>query len=212
MKKNNNISFAFGILGVLFFIVSTILAGLQVAGYSHIAQLISESYAIDTPYGLQLRMFGFLPSGFFIAAFSFLAVRILPKSKLTTFGLLGIGIFYGIATVIVSIFPCDKGCNKELIDPSLSQLVHNLSGMLTYLIVPVCLILIGIAARNFKNGNRLSFLSFICGGVSILFVGILSSNMDSAFAGLLQRIIEGAILSWIMICSFYIRSLNKIQE
>jgi len=45
----------FGLLGVLFFISATILGGWQFPSYSHISQLISESYAIGTLYGHQLR-------------------------------------------------------------------------------------------------------------------------------------------------------------
>lgn len=199
----------FGLLGVVFFISATILGGLQLPGYSHIAQLISESYAIGTPYGVQLRYFGFLPGGLFIAAFAFYAVRALPKSTLTRLGFAGVGIFYGIATVIVSLFPCDEGCNKELIDPSLSQLIHNLTGLLTYLIVPVCLLMLGFAAHKWPNAKYMAYSGIVCGLTAILFVGILSSSLESKLAGLYQRIIEGSVLTWIIVCSLYLRALHK---
>ena len=88
-----------GLLGVIFFVSATILAGLQFSNYSHLSQLISESYAIGTPYGVQLRYLGFIPSGIFITAFAFIAIKNVPKSTLTQIGFLGIGIFYGIATI-----------------------------------------------------------------------------------------------------------------
>jgi hypothetical protein len=121
--------FGLGMLGVLCFVISTIWAGRQVPGYSHISQLISESYAIDTPFGPYFRFLGFLPSGIFIAIFSFLAIGKLPNALATKIGFWGLGIFYGLGTVVVSIFPCDHGCNPELIDPSLSQVIHNLTGV-----------------------------------------------------------------------------------
>lgn len=199
----------FGISGVLFFVLATISGGLQFPEYSHISQLISESYAIGTPYGIHLRFLGFMPSGIFIAAFSFLAIKALPASKFTQIGFFGIGIFYGIATVIVSLFPCDLGCNKELVDPSLSQLIHNLTGLLTYMIVPVSLIILGIASRKWTNGKYVSYSGIICGLTCLLFVGILSADLQSKFAGLFQRIIEGSVLLWIVTCSFYLRTLHK---
>lgn len=198
-----------GIAGVTFFISATILGGLQLPGYSHISQLISESYAIDTPYGLQLRYFGFLPSGVFIALFAFFAARILPKSFFTNASFAGIGIFYGVATIVVSLFPCDKGCNKQLVDPSLSQLIHNLTGLLTYIIVPVSLLILGIVARKWLNGKYVSYAGIICGLITIAFVGVLSADLDTPLAGFYQRIIEGSVLAWILICSFYLRSLQK---
>lgn len=198
-----------GLLGVLFFISAVILGGLQFSDYSHISQLISESYAIGTPFGLQLRYLGFLPSGIFIAAFAFYADRTLPKSTFTKLGFAGLGVFYGIATIIVSLFPCDKGCNKELVDPSLSQLIHNLTGLLTYIIVPICLLILGIVARKWANGKYVSYLGIACGLTAILFVSILSSDLHSKVVGLYQRIIEGSVLVWIVVCSFYLRTLHK---
>ncbi len=199
----------FGLLGVFFFISSVIIGGLQLSGYSHISQLISESYAIGTPYGFQLRYSGFLPSGLFIALFTLYAVRTLPKSTLTKSGFAGLGLFYGIATIIVSVFPCDKGCNKEFVNPSISQLIHNLTGLLTYLIVPISLLLLGIAAQKWIKGKYVSYIGITCGLTALLFVVVLSSDLHSKIAGLYQRIIEGSILLWIVVCSFYLRSVPK---
>ena len=196
----------FGISGVVLFVATTILAAMLFPGYSHVSQLISESYAIDTAYSLQLRLLGFMPAGICIAVFAFTAIKVLPKNALTKTAFLGIGIFYGLATVVVSIFPCDKGCNKELIDPSFSQLIHNLMGLLTYLIVPACVILIGIAARKWSNAKYVFYTCIVCGIIAVLFVGILSGDMDSKFAGLYQRIIEGAVLAGIVVCSFYLKT------
>lgn len=199
----------FGFLGVLFFLSSAILGGLQFSEYSHISQLISESYAIGTTYGLQLRYLGFFPSGIFIAAFAFYAASVLPKSTFSTLGFTGLGVFYGIATIIVSLFPCDQGCDNELVDPSLSQVIHNLTGLLTYMIVPICLLILGIAARKWANGTYVSYLGIACGLTAILFVGILSTDLHSKVVGLYQRIIEGSVLVWIVVCSFYLRTLHK---
>jgi hypothetical protein len=194
-----------GIIGVLLFVGTTIIAGMFFPGYSHTAQFISESYAMGTAYGPQLRFLGYLPSGLCIAAFAYYAVKALPKSGLTTFGFAGIGIFYGLATVVVSIFPCDAGCDNGVVPPSLSQLIHNLSGFFTYMIVPLSLILLGVAARKWPNGKTISTLGIVCGITAMLFVAVLTPNLHSAFAGLYQRIIEGSILLWVLVFSLYLR-------
>jgi len=199
----------FGLFGVLFFVSATIIGGMQFSGYSHLSQLISESYAIGTPYGIPLRYIGFLPSGIFMAAFAFYAARALPKSTPATFGFIGLGVFYGIATIIVSLFPCDKGCGKELVDPSLSQFIHNLTGLLTYLIVPISLLILGVAARKWPDAKFVSYAGIVCGLIAMLFVGILSSDLHGNFAGLYQRIVEGSILAWIVVCSVYLGTLHK---
>jgi hypothetical protein len=194
-----------GILGVLLFVVTTIIGGILFPGYSHVSQLISESYAMGTAHGPMLRFLGYLPSGLCIAAFAYYAVKALPKLGLTRVGFAAIGIFYGLATVVVSIFPCDAGCDSGLVPPSLSQVIHNLSGFLTYIIVPLSVILLGVAARKWPNGKTLSTLGIACGITAMLFVGILTANLHSRFAGLYQRIIEGSILFWVLVCSLYLR-------
>lgn len=207
MKKK--LAYLSGFFGAALFILATFLGGLQLTGYSHVSQFISESYAIGTPFGVALRYFGFIPSGLLIFCFSIVSIKIVPGSSLSHIGYIILGIFYGFGTVVVSLFPCDEGCNKEFIEPSLSQLIHNLSGLLTYLFVPVSLILLGIAARKWEGAVLVSYSGIICGIIAMLFVGILSNNVRSELAGLYQRIIEGAILTWILFCSAYFKSTIK---
>ncbi len=199
MNRINQKAFQYGILGATLFIVTTLLAGFQFENYSHTSQLISESYAIDSPYGIYLRMFGFIPSGIFIFLFSIHAKRIFSSSKKVKLGLSLFGIFYGLATVLVSIFPCDAGCNKELIDPSTSQFIHNTTGLLTYLIVPFSIILIGTALKNVNKYISLSRLSMFLGILSFFLVIIFFSEMSSPFIGLIQRVTEGTILLWMIL-------------
>ncbi|QCK16546.1 DUF998 domain-containing protein [Mangrovivirga cuniculi] len=202
---NKNLVFASGILGAAFFIFSAFIGGFSIEDYSHISQYISESYAYGTPYGKYLRYFGYIPSGFFLTIFAFSAPAYFKKSGLARIGFWGIGIFYGIATIITSIFPCDEGCNKEMIDPSISQIIHNATGAFTYIFVPISLLLIGFGLRNDRRTLFLSYLSIGAGLFSILFVLILMSDPASNHIGLLQRIIEASILFWIVMCSIYIK-------
>lgn len=207
--KYANAASGFGITGVILFIATTIIAAMLIPGYSHLSQLISESYAIDTTYGLPLRLIGFLPAGICLAVFAFLALRALPKNILTRAGFCGIGIFYGLGTVVVSFFPCDAGCNKEFIDPSLSQFIHNSTGMLTYLVVPASMILLGIAALKWIDAKTVVYSGIVSGILAMAFVGILSNDMDTAYAGLYQRIVEGLVLFFIVTCSIYLRKIHK---
>ncbi|MEO8934667.1 MAG: DUF998 domain-containing protein [Xanthomarina sp.] len=206
MNKNN--TFWLGILGVLFFIIPSILGGFQFENYSHIQQYISESYAVNAPYGIYIRLFGFIPSGIFIMLFSFSTLKCLPKDKLLHIGLKGFAFLYGFGNVLVGIFPCDVGCNKEMIDPSFSQLIHTLSGALTYTFVPICLLFIGFSAKAWTHGKTMMFLSIICGIITLGFGFLLSSNPLGEYLGLYQRIIEGSILLWITTFAFYIKKLK----
>ena len=134
-------------------------------------------------------------------------------TSLVKIGFYGIGIFYGLATTVVAIFPCDSGCNKELIEPSTSQLIHNLIGSLTYLFVPILIILIGLGLKK-SLYKVFSSLSIGLGVIGILFVYILVSNANSEFIGLYQRVIELVFVLWIIFCAIAIKNqrpnYNKI--
>ena len=51
---NNKLTFLIGILGVSLFVISSIVGGLLIENYNILSQFISESYAIDTEYGIFL--------------------------------------------------------------------------------------------------------------------------------------------------------------
>jgi len=197
--------FLLAIIGAILFVTATILGGLQFESYSHIAQYISETYALGTPYGNYLRFLGFAPSGLCIATFAFVAPRVLPKSKRTTLAFWGIGVFYGIGTFLVSVFPCSEGCIMNGVNTSTVQLIHNLFAILTYLIVPFCLIIIGTKAHHWHNGVSIAIFTILCGMLAAGVVILLFSNPFGPLIGLYQRIIEGAILAWLVSLAFYLK-------
>jgi hypothetical protein len=203
---NNKLVYWIGILGVGFFGVASMIGGFQFDDYDPLSQYISETMAVETPYGKELRYFGYIPSGILLTIFSFAALQKFPTSKLIKIGFSGIGIFYGIATIIVGIFPCDKGCNPEFLDPSTSQLIHNLTGMSTYLFVPISIIIIGVGLRQLKNFGRLSKIAIIFGLISIVFIGLLFDDPSSNYAGLYQRIVETIFVFWIITCAITIKN------
>ena len=205
--RNKSIFFI-GVLGVSLLAASFILGGLLIENYDIVSQFISESYAIDTEYGLLLRILGYIPSSILITLFCFLAVKYFQPTILIKIGFYGIGIFYGLALLVTGIFPCDSGCNKELINPSFSQLTHNFAALLMYVFVPINIIITGIGLKRLANYNRLSIIAITSGIISILFVYLLFSDITSEFLGLYQRIIESVFIIWILTCAFTIKNQN----
>lgn len=117
-----------------------------------------------------LRYLGYIPSGILLTVFSLSAIKKFPAFNHVKFGCVGLAIFYGIATIIVGIFPCDKSCNKELVDPSISQLIHNVTGLLTYLFVPLSILAIGVGLHKLKTQSKLSNIAILCRLNCIAFV------------------------------------------
>ncbi|MBL7915006.1 MAG: DUF998 domain-containing protein [Bacteroidia bacterium] len=198
----NIVLFRIAIIGVTLFVVASILGGFQFEDYSIFSMLISESMAIDTPYGWILRYFFYVPSGILIVLFSLVSIAKLPSSRLITIGLTGFAIFYGLGTIIVGFFPCDAGCNKDFIDPSVSQVIHNISGLLTYTLAPVFILLTGF---GFKGKSSFSNRSILTAILSIVFIVVMFSSPDSGYVGLVQRIIETLFISWIIGLAYLVK-------
>ena len=79
-------------------------------------------------------------------------------------------------------------------------------GLLTYLFVPVFMILIGLGLKKSPNNNTFSLQSIVMGAISILFVYVLASNSNSEHIGLYQRMIESVFVMWIVFCAFVIKN------
>ena len=197
-----------GLLGVIIFITTSIIGGLLIENYSSVKQFISETYAIDTEYGLYLRLIGFIPSGVLITLFFFFTARLNKFNLWTKIGFYSVAIFYGIATIMVSIFPCDSGCNIEMIDPSTSQLIHNIIGFMTYVFVPISILVIGFNLQSSRL-SKLSKQSKFIGGLSAVLVIIFLVNSNSNYAGLYQRLVEASFLFWIVLCANAIKHTNE---
>lgn len=199
----------FGILGVVVFVTTVIIGGYLFPGYSHLEQLISESYATGTAYEWPLRWYGFIPSGFMLMLFGFLAPLNFPKSSVLKMGFYGIAIFYGIATIITGLFPCDFGCNEDFVNPSLSQLIHNLSGTLTYFVVPICLLLVSLKLKTFISKSSISKILLALSLLAIVCTVILIVNHQMTYIGLIQRCIEGSILLWIVMLCLNLKNISN---
>ena len=200
---NNKAISLLGLSGVFLLVFTFIISGLLIENYDIKSQFISESFAVDTEYGLYLRIFGYIPSGIIIAIFCFLAVKYFQAKILTKIGFYGVGIFYGIGTSVTGIFPCDSGCNKELIDISVSQIVHNITALLMYLLVPFFIILVGL---TIKKSRRLFYIqSIIVGLFSSILIYLFGSDLFGDFIGLYQRTIEIIFAFWIILCAYEIR-------
>ena len=201
---NKKITFLIGITGVSLLFSTFILGGLLIENYDIFSQYISESYAIDTKYGIYLRFFGYVPAGVMITLFCFLGLNYFQPNTLLKIGFYGIGIFYGLGTIVTGIFPCDSGCNRELIDPSFSQIAHNFSALIMYLLTPLFIILIGLGLKK-STYMSFSIQCLVLGIISSFFVFILGSDLSSEYIGIYQRTIEFLFVLWVVLCAFKIK-------
>lgn len=197
-------TFVFALLALGLVASLTILGGLSFPGYSHLAQFISELGARGAPQEMLIRFAGFLPAGVFMILFVIGAFKSLPRSRLTTLGLIGIAL-YAMGYIVAVFFPCDFGCRPA--QPSLSQAIHNLFGLIGYVLAPLSLVALGFSARSWSGGRYLSWSAYIAATAAL--VGMMTLSPQSRYVGVSQRMIESCVLIWVVMCGWYVRSRNQ---
>jgi len=169
-------------------------------GYEHASRFISELGASGAPTETLIRFGTFLPAGILLMLFAFATAKVLPKAAVTTLGF-GLLAYNAFALAAAAFFPCDLGCRPE--SPSLSQIIHNLSGLGGYLAAVLGLILLGIQARNWQGLSHLFPLGLSCGILG--FLSLLFIDPGFQYAGIAQRILEMCIAVWTLSCAWSIR-------
>jgi hypothetical protein len=193
------------VLGALWLLAMVSIGGAAFEGYDHVSQYISELGAMGAPHGWQVSWLGFLPVGVLICGFALFAWRAAPRSTVATLGFLGV-VLFAIGYIGAAFFPCDYGCRPDT--PSFSQAMHELIGLGGYLFAPLTLLLLALAARGWPGAGWLSLLGFVAAaGALIGLVGLL--DVDSAYLGLAQRVLEVSMLSWIVACAIYLGRQKK---
>lgn len=194
----NQLAARAGIAGVLFFITSTFIGGLQFDAYSHITQFISETYATGTPWGMHLRWFGFVPAGLLLAFFGFAMARKHWANRPIRLGLISLAVCYGLGTVVVSFAPCDFGCDPEQASPSMAHTIHFLVGGLTYLLTPPSILLVAFGSSREDHLRKLWPFLAAMGTLMLIGAVLLFTGKPEGALGLVQRITEGAALTTIL--------------
>lgn len=174
------------------------IAGSFTPNYSQASQFLSELGASGARHELAVRFAGFLPAGLALLLFCTAAFRALRRSGKTVFGLVGIGV-YALGYVTAAAFPCDPGCRPA--EPSLAQAIHNLVGLLGYVLAPLALVSLALDARKWPVGRALSNLGFTAAAFAA--VGLLTLDPTSPLVGVSQRLIEAAVLGWCFACGLY---------
>ena len=194
-----SIAFWAAIIGYVLLATMIVAGGAAWPGYSHYSQFISELGATGAPYGRLVSLGGFLPVGILITTFAVLAAFIAPRGGLRYAGFACL-VLFALGYIGAAFYPCDAGCRS--VTPSFSQMMHNLFGLGGYLAAPLGLVLLGVSARGWPGGRRLFPLDIAC---AMLAMGGFLTMIDTPFGGLSQRILEGAVALWILVCAFTLR-------
>jgi len=187
------------IASLLVMALMVVVAGAYTPGYSHASQFISELGATGAPHEWGVRLGGFLTTGLLMMTFCISAFRSLPRSRISTLGIVGMTLF-SIGYLSSAAFPCDPGCRPS--QPSTSQVIHNVVGLVGYLVAPAFLLALARAARAWPGGIHLVTTGYIASAAAL--IAILTLSPSSPWVGLSQRLLEFAVLGWASLCGLYI--------
>ena len=170
----------------VFYLIVVFGGALLKADYSHVSQYISELNAVDSAWSWQIGYLGFLPLG--LLGFALLLV-VARSARLTGISQIGYWLLIGepIAYAGSALAPCDLGCPST---GSLSQDVHNIVSVITFLMTTSGLVLLSFNKRMTQI-RRVGWLV-----LAAIFITLYTLALVPDFAplkGLLQRLAEGIL-------------------
>ncbi|MDC0586600.1 DUF998 domain-containing protein [Gammaproteobacteria bacterium] len=192
------------ILLVLLFLSGVLLPefiGFLSSDYDSISNYLSELGAVGAEYSRVVNYFGFLPTAFSVLFITLLLQSNFSNTRLSRAGFLLVGIGYFIGYFGAFIFPCDFGCPSE---GSFSQNMHMILGLISYLIAPVGLILLGIGLRKDPMIIH-SLASFIATFIFLLGFFMMLNPSQIDLLGFWQRLIDYTVFVLLIFLSLNLK-------
>ena len=192
------------ILLVLLFLSGVLLPefiGFLSSDYNSISNYLSELGAVGAEYSRVVNYFGFLPTAFSVLFITLLLQSNFSNTRLSRAGFLLVGIGYFIGYFGAFIFPCDFGCPSE---GSFSQNMHMILGLISYLIAPVGLILLGIGLRKDPMIIH-SLASFIATFIFLLGFFMMLNPSQIDLLGFWQRLIDYTVFLLLIFLSLNLK-------
>ena len=192
------------ILSVLLFLSGVLLPefiGFLSSDYNSISNYLSELGAVGAEYSRVVNYFGFLPTAFSVLFITLLLQSNFSNTRLSRAGFLLVGIGYFIGYFGAFIFPCDFGCPSE---GSFSQNMHMILGLISYLIVPIGLILLGIGLRKDLMIIH-SLASFIATFIFLLGFFMMLNPSQIDLLGFWQRLIDYTVFVLLIFLSLNLK-------
>lgn len=183
-----------GLLIAPWLFIGVWLTGLAYPAYSHLQQGMSLLGAVDAPtHTLYPWLNNFPLAALFILFALGIAHRWRGAYLAQSSALLMV--LHGVGSVGTGLYACDSGCAPA--EPSLSQLAHNLSGLLMFLSLTLASALwTGISLR--MGERRFAMFSLCCTVLAVLTVVLMVQAIGTGqLFGLFQRMNYGVSAIWI---------------
>ena len=198
--NRKNLLLVFPILSMIWFAGTIIIGGFYYPDYSHVSQFISELGATGSPYGNYVNYLGFIPTEFFILAFVYTCLIVMPKTKRNLTGVSFIGI-YGFTLGIAAIFSCDFECSPA--KPSISHNIHMLSAFPGYLCGIISVFILSSGSPSLGQSRLFKTMGIVMGCLCVF--AFVNLNPESNIVGVYQRSLETLLYSWFIYFGYNLR-------
>ncbi len=197
-----------GLVIPVWLFVGVVIAGFLYPNYNHLAQALSELGAVGAPTHFISPAINNIPIGilFFLFALGVFLSQSNNRWFITTAVLL---FLHGLGSIAAGIYSCDAGCMPE--NPSLSQNIHNFSGLLMFFSLLLANIIWVVIGRRVIRQRNFTLVSGLCLVVSIVSVPLMLHGANNGTLGLFQRFNYGSQVIWVMALAYFLRATsNKI--
>lgn len=195
MKNLDRMLLGLGVLIPFWLFFGVLLTALAYPDYSHLDQAMSQLGAQGSPTQGFSAWVNNLPLGVLFVLFAVGVLRRLRGSRLALFSA-GLILVHGLASFATGYFPCDQGCAP--VQPSFSQQMHNLAGLVMFLSLTLASLLWAFASKRLMGARGFGLFSLACTLLAVATVVLMAQAVETGHSfGLYQRINYGISVIWV---------------
>ncbi|WP_144173719.1 DUF998 domain-containing protein [Pseudomonas sp. Kh13] len=195
MKTLDRLLLASGLLIPLWLLAGVWFTAQAYPGYDHLQQAMSQLGAVGSPPHSWSPLLNNFPLAVLFALFAWGLARRWRGSKLALLSA-ALMLLHGIGSLGTGWFPCDQGCAPA--QPSTSQQLHNLSGLLMFLSLTLASALWAWLGNRITGSQAFALFSLACVVLAIVSVALMSQAAQSGqLFGLYQRLNYGVSVIWV---------------
>lgn len=195
MKAIDRALLSLGLVIPFWLFFGVLFTALAYPGYSHLDQAMSQLGMQGAPTQSFSAWVNNLPLGVLFVFFALGVARRFSTSRLALFSA-GLILIHGLASFGTGYFACDQGCAPA--QPSFSQQMHNLAGLLMFLSLTVTSLLWVFLGKRLLVSSAFALFSTVCTLLAVATVVLMAQAVEAGqLFGLYQRINYGISVIWV---------------
>ncbi|MFJ2983167.1 MULTISPECIES: DUF998 domain-containing protein [unclassified Pseudomonas] len=195
MKTLDRLLLCCGLLIPFWLLLGVWLTARAYPGYDHLQQAMSQLGAVGAPTQQWSPLLNNFPLAVLFALFAWGLARRWRGSRLALLSA-ALVVLHGVGSLGTGWFPCDEGCAPA--QPSPSQHLHNLSGLLMFLSLTLASALWIWAGKRVAGSRALGLFSLACVVAATVTVVLMAQAARSGqLFGLYQRLNYAVSVTWV---------------